>query len=87
MKANKKIVKLQIDCGVTVNILPRLYVMNLQLRDEAVDLKMWNKAITRALGKCKVNVKNPVTKQKYNIDFVIVMEDLAPLLSRKAAEK
>jgi hypothetical protein len=87
MKVNKKVVKLQIDCGATVNILPRRYVMNLQLRDEAVDLKMWNKAITRALGKCKVKVKNPVTKQKYNIDFVIVKEDLTPLLSRKAAEK
>jgi hypothetical protein len=66
MKVNKKVVKLQIDCGATVNILlSRRYVMNLQLYDEAVDQKMWNKAITITwtLGKYKVKVKNPVSKQ------------------------
>jgi hypothetical protein len=48
---------------------------------------MWNKSTLEALGKCKVRVVNRVTKQKYNVDFVIVEDGLTPLLSRKAAEK
>ncbi|XP_041362008.1 uncharacterized protein K02A2.6-like [Gigantopelta aegis] len=47
---------------------------------------MWNNSSFQALGRCKVKT-NPVTKRKYMVNFVIVEENLTPLLSRRAAEK
>ena len=41
----------------------------------------------KALGTCKLLVENPKTLMKYMVKFVVVSEQLAPLLSRKAAEK
>ena len=48
---------------------------------------MWNKARVMALGTCKLLLENPKTSQKYMVKFVVVEEELTPLLSRKAAEK
>lgn len=48
---------------------------------------MWNKARVMELGTCKLPLENPKTSQKYMVKFVIVEEELTPLLSRKAAEK
>jgi len=87
MEVNKKPVRLQIDCGSTVCILPKRYVENAQIRPEKVNLQMWNKTSLQALGKCKTKVVNPTTKQKFKVDFVIVDKELTPLLSGKAAQK
>ena len=87
MEVNKKPVRLQIDCGSTVCILSKRYVENAQIRPEKVNLQMWNKTSLQALGKCKVKVVNPTTKQKFKVDFVIVDKELTPLLSGKAAQK
>ena len=48
---------------------------------------MWNKTSLQALGKSKIKVVNPTTKQKFKVDFVIVDKELTPLLSGKAAQK
>ena len=58
MLINDKPVRLQIDCGATVCILPKRYLENLEVRPEIVNLQMWNKLSVKALGKCKVHVKN-----------------------------
>ena len=47
---------------------------------------MWNKSSVKALAKCKVHVKNPATKEKFKVDFVIVDKDVTPLLSGNAAQ-
>ena len=87
MEVNKKPVKLQIDCGATVCILPERYAGNANIRPEMVNLQMWNKTSLKALGKCKIKIVNPTTKQKFKVDFVIVDKELTPLLSGKAAQK
>ena len=87
MVVNKQLVKLQVDCGATVNVLPRRYVGNKEIRHEDVSLKMWNDVTMKAIGKCRVKTVNPVTGEKWKIDYVVVDQDLIPLLSRKAAEK
>ena len=86
MEINQQPVKLQVDCGATVCILPKRYLGNLQIRPEIVNLQMWNKSSVKALGKCKVYVRNPATKQKFKVDFVVVDKDLTPLLSGNAAQ-
>ena len=86
MLINDKPVRLQIDCGATVCILPKRYLKNLEVRPEIVNLQMWNKSSVKALGKCKVHVKNPVTNEKFKVDFVIVNEAFTSLLSGNAAQ-
>ena len=86
MLINDKPVRLQIDCGATVCILPKRYLENLEVRPEIVNLQMWNKLSVKALGKCKVHVKNPVTNEKFKVDFVIVNQAFTPLLSGNAAQ-
>ena len=58
---NQQPVKLQVDCGATVCILPKRYLGNHEIRPETVNLQMWNKSSVKALGNCKVHVKNPAT--------------------------
>ena len=87
MEVNGKPVKLQVDCGATVNILPKRHLHDLPLRPETVKLQMWNGSTIQALGRCKLRTRNVKTGQKLNVEFVIVKEELTPLLSRNAAEK
>jgi hypothetical protein len=87
MLINKMLVKLQVDCGATVNILPRQYIAESDIRKESVNLRMWNNTAMKALGKSKVKTVNPKTGEKWHVDYVIVEDNLTPLLSRKAAEK
>ena len=87
MLLNKRPVKMQVDCGTNVSVLPKKYVAAEDIRPESVTLKMWNNVTTKALGRCCVKTINPATGGKYKVDFVVVDQDgLAPLLSRKAAE-
>ena len=86
MLINDKPVRLQIDCGATVCILPKRYLKNLEVRPEIVNLQMWNKSSVKARGKCKIHVKNPVTNEKFKVDIVIVNEAFTPLLSGNAAQ-
>ena len=86
MLINDKPVRLQFDCGATVRILPKRYFKNLEVRPEIVNLKIWNKSSVKALGRWKAHVKNPVTNEKFKVDFVIVNEAFTPLLSGNAAQ-
>ena len=78
--------KLQIDCGATVCILPKRDHESVEICPEILNLQMCNKSSVGALGKCKVRVKNPATSEKFKVDFVIVDKDLTPLLSGSAAQ-
>ena len=87
MHINSKAVRLQVDCGATVSIIPRSRIGGSQLEPSNISLEMWNKAKMKALGTCKLLLENPKTSKKYRVKFVVVEEELTPLLSRKAAEK
>ena len=41
----------------------------------------------KGLRTCKLLVENPKTLLKYRVKFIVIEENLTPLLSRKAAEK
>ncbi|XP_011674436.2 uncharacterized protein K02A2.6-like [Strongylocentrotus purpuratus] len=88
MLLNDTEVEFQVDCGATVSLLPQKYVVaHNDIRKEAVQLQMWNKSTVTAVGKCKIKTRNPVNNKKYVVDYVVVKENLTPLLSKKAAEK
>lgn len=83
MRINSRRVKLQVDCGATVCIIPKSCIGDKHVEPSNVSLEMWNKAKMKALGTCKLLVENP----KYMVKFVVVEEELTPLFSGKAAEK
>ena len=87
MRINSKSVTLQVDCGATVCIIPKSHIGDNHIQSSNISLEMWNKAKMNALGTCKLLVENPKTLMKYMVKFVVVEEELTPLLSRKAAEK
>ena len=87
MLIRSKPVSLQVDCGATVSIIPKSHIGDSWLEPSNITLEMWNKARVMALGTCKLLLENPKTSQKYMVKFVVVEEELTPLLSRKAPEK
>jgi hypothetical protein len=88
MLVNGKPIRMQIDCGATISILPKQYIGDHEIRSEDVSLKMWNQTIMQALGMCKLKTLNPSNGQKWKVDYVIVDgTDLTPVLSRKVSEK
>ncbi|XP_003729725.2 uncharacterized protein K02A2.6-like [Strongylocentrotus purpuratus] len=89
MLLNGRRVQFQLDSGATVSVLPQKFLSEEDVvRNECIHLRMWNHSpLLRAVGKCKVVTRNPATGKKYRIDYVIVKEDLTPLLSKTASEK
>ena len=87
MRVNAKTIKLQVDCGSTVCIIPKSLIGETQIESFNVSPEMWNKVKMKALGICKLLVENPEILFKYLVKFVVVEENLTPLSSRKAAEK
>ena len=48
-----KSVKIQIDCGATVNVLPRNLAGDAQILKTSSILRMWNKTVVKPLGEAK----------------------------------
>ena len=82
-------VKIQVDCGATVNVLPRNLAGDAQISKTSTILQMWNKAVVKPLGEARVPVCNPVIQQKYSCKFIIVPDNngFVPLLGNKASQK
>ena len=80
-------VRWQVDCGATVSIIPKSHISDTQLEPANISLEVWNKEKMNALGTCKLPLQNPKTSQKYMVRFVVVEEELIPVLSPKPAEK
>lgn len=79
-------VKFQVDCGATVNVIPAKYVDQALEKSKSI-LYMYNESKLIPLGQCRLSLRNVATRKKYSVEFVVVKEDLTPLLSRKAAER
>lgn len=88
MLVEKKLVKFQIDCGATCNIIPiNLVNPDTQMEHTKKVLVMYNKTKLYPLGKCKVKVRNPRNQKLYQLEFVVVDKDCRlPLLGRRASE-
>ena len=82
-----KPLRMQIDSGATVNVMPAKHIGSAQLMHSDVQLRMYTKATVKPLGKCHLHLVNPVNNHKYEVEFQVVEDNLTPLLSRKAAER
>ena len=93
MLINNNEIKFQLDCGSTVNVLPEYVYKELvtEANHENIEksyqtLIMFNGTETKPLGKKRFSVRNPKNKKKYNIEFVIVKENLKPILGARAIQ-
>jgi len=48
---------------------------------------MWNKNELKPVGSCVLTLRNPKTKKKYKVSFVVVKEDLVPIIGKIVSEK
>ena len=88
MLLGKDVVKFQIDCGASCNIIP-LCLLNpdTKLEETKTVLLMYNKSKLRPLGKCKLKLRNPRNQKLYQLQFEVVDKDgSVPLLGKKASE-
>ena len=88
MLIDKTLVKFQIDCGASCNVIP-VHLLNPDSKLEHSDkvLVMYNKTKLSPLGLCKVKIRNPRNNKLYRVLFQVV--DLVsgiPILGRKASE-
>ena len=79
-------VRFHIDCGATVNVLPAKYVESKEIKSTKKVLQMWNKSELKPEGVTRVTIRNPKNNKKYSVEFVVVKEELSPLLGAKASQ-
>ena len=83
-----KPVTFQIDTGASVNLLPERNVPKTSLiSPTSKQLTMWNGTKLIPVGVCRVRLKNPGNRKNYSVEFVVVREDLMPLIGLSAAQQ
>ena len=84
-----KPIKIQVDSGATVNILPEKLSGDVELRPTTIVLQMWNKSVVRPLGEAKVPIYNQATENRYFCHFVIVPNNqgFIHLLGNRVSQK
>lgn len=87
MLVESKPIKMQINCGATVCLIPKSKIGDKSVEPAKITLEMWNKDKKAAVGTCKLRVTKPRTDQTYLVKFVVVEDELSTLISRKVAEK
>ena len=87
MLINEKPVKFHIDCGATVNVLTSKYVNKDNIQPMQRVLQMWNKTALKPEGVCCVAMRNPKNRKKYSVEFIVVKENLTPLLGTKMIQQ
>ena len=86
MLIDDKPIKFQVDCGSSINILPKEVISNCSLAPTSKTLIMWNKTEVTPLGTTRIIVTNPQNRKKYSVEFVVVTEKLTPLIGARAAQ-
>ncbi|KAK3731146.1 hypothetical protein QZH41_000004 [Actinostola sp. cb2023] len=80
MLIRDKSVKFQVDCGASINILPKEFIGDHAVSPTTKTLIMWNKTEVKPLGTARITVKNPKTGKKFSIEFVVVSGSVTPLI-------
>ena len=79
-------VNFQLDSGASVNLISSQHApADLEKTNKV--LVMWNQAKVKPVGQCRLLVKNPQNNKKYAVRFIVVKEQLTPLLGANAVQK
>ena len=81
-------VQLQVDTGSARNILPHsLLPMTAELRPVSTMLASWTGNKVKPVGEAAVRMRNTKDGKKYKINFLVVRENLTPILGLRARER
>ena len=86
MQIHDKRVKFQINCGATINIINKRHAGS-NVTPSSKMLKMKNGTEVKPLGTTRLLVRNPKTKKKYSIEFIVVPDNLSPLIAAHTAQQ
>ena len=84
MVVNGHTVKFQLDTGATANLIPKKYVPEEAILDTTSKLTMWNGATFIPAGTAILDVTNPKSGNVYKLNFIVVEEELMPILGVEA---
>ena len=76
----------QVNCGATINVLPERYVQGCDLKPTGKRLRMWNNSELKPFDMTRVITRTPRNGKRYSIEFVVVREDLPPIIGARAAQ-
>lgn len=86
MEIGNHAVKFQIDCGASINIIMEALIGNPVVMPTSKWLVMWNKTEIAPRGVTRIVLRNPKNRKKYSVEFVVVKENLTPLIGVQAAQ-
>ncbi|XP_068205689.1 uncharacterized protein [Palaemon carinicauda] len=86
-EVNGKVIKFQVDCGASVNVIPQYLIPNVNLKPCDTTLEVWTLDTVRPKGKCRLVIRNCKNRKKYNIEFLVVDCKYTPLLSKRTSEQ
>lgn len=87
LQVNKRSVRFQLDCGATCNVIPANMTKgsNTALQSGSNDVQQDHMT---PLGKCTLQVKNPCSRKKYKLKFIVVEKGAyRPILGSKACQE
>ena len=87
MLIDGKPVQFQVDCGASINIIPEELIENQEVSPTTKTLIMWNKTEVKPKGTVRIIMKNPKTRKRFSLEFIVVRECLTPLIGAKAAQQ
>ena len=85
--ADNKKVNFQIDCGESINIVPAKHAQGHEIKSTTKTLQMWNGSEVKPIGTARITMRNPKTRKKYSVEFVVVESDLTPLIRARVAQE
>ena len=82
-------VTFEIDSGAHCNIISKKYLKNIEheIQHTKKRLRMYDQNILIPVGKTVLKYTNPKNKKKYKAEFIVVSEDLMPIIGRDTALK
>ena len=87
IRASSKQVSFQVDTGSSVNILPIKFMpKDAETINTPVILKSWTGNRIKPVGSARIVIENPSNSKKYRLTFIIVKENLTPILGLRASE-
>ena len=87
IRASSKQVSFQVDTGSSVNILPIKFMpKDAETINTPVILKSWTGNRIKPVGSARIVIENPSNSKKYRLTFIVVKENLTPILGLRASE-
>ena len=87
IRSTTKQVSFQVDTGSSVNILPIKFMpKDAETIKTSIILKSWTGNRITPVGSARIVIENPSNNKKYRLTFIIVQEDLTPILGLRASE-